>query len=159
VINAQRECRGPVQWTKTFPIETSTSNLSAKRRSNAESLPVKKVWRNCSRLEDVMAMLRKPKSQIDLPSGWDEIGEKAAVLEAELQHELPASHELTGQSVQAIAVAVDSDEVLLDLIDQPGKVAAVHLTWSRHPEQTPWPLTVIFASLEEWRRSMQSPDS
>jgi hypothetical protein len=107
-------------------------------------------------LDEVMEMLHKPKPQIDLPPGWDVVGEKAAVLEAELQRELPASPELAGHRFKAIAVAVNSDDVLLDLIDQPENVAVVHLTWSRHPQQTPWPSTVVFESFEDWRRSLQS---
>jgi hypothetical protein len=65
---------------------------------------------------------------------------------------------LFGKAVQAILVSTASDDVLFDVLDEDGKVAEVHLTWSRHPEVFPWPATIVFDSLDDWVQGKSSND-
>ena len=77
-------------------------------------------------------------------------------LQAELHLELCPSHQLYGSSVVAVARRHDQDDVLFGLAD--GRVAEVHLTWSRKPERDPrWPRTIIFASAADWSTRQMRP--
>ena len=75
-------------------------------------------------------------------------------LEGELRREICDAHVLAGELVTLLARRGDMDEALYLLTG--GRVAEVHLTWSRLREADPrWPTTVIYASVEEWaERSM-----
>jgi len=74
--------------------------------------------------------------------------EQEAML-AELRVELCPSHVLYGLSAVALARRHDQDDVLFELGD--GRIAEVHLTWSRKSERDPrWPRTTIFASAADW---------
>jgi hypothetical protein len=73
-----------------------------------------------------------------------------------LHSELCASHPLFGLCVTAFARRRDQDDVLFALAD--GRVAEVHLTWSRKPERDPrWPRTTIFASACVWAEEQMRP--
>lgn len=78
--------------------------------------------------------------------------------EAQLSRELPPGHVLTGIPVQALAREDGSDDVLFDLLDGTGRVAVVHLTFSKNisPE---WPRTEIFRSQQEWAAARMQRDA
>jgi len=77
-------------------------------------------------------------------------------MQSELYSELSASHPLFGLSAVAIGRRYDQDDVLFELAD--GRVAEVHLTWSRKPEPDPrWPQTSIFASAAVWAEERMRP--
>ncbi|MCE3290735.1 MAG: hypothetical protein K0R83_2747 [Caulobacter sp.] len=72
-----------------------------------------------------------------------------AGLARELTTEVGPNHVLFGQTPEAIARRIDTDDVLFRLSD--GRVAEVHLTWSQSQESdTFFPATTLYASLEEW---------
>ena len=82
--------------------------------------------------------------------------EMAAALEAQLRREISPRHLLAAETVRAIARRQDMDTVLFAL--DGGRVAEVHLTWSRCTEIDPrWPGCAIFGSLEEWQRTSMAP--
>lgn len=75
----------------------------------------------------------------------------ATTFEEVLKREVGPGHPLYGIPVQAIAKSESNDDMLYRLLDGTGRVAEVHLTWTRSPpERPPWPVTAIFASLDEW---------
>ena len=79
-----------------------------------------------------------------------------AGLERQLRLEVSRGHILHGAEVELIARRSDTDDALFALGD--GRVAEVHMTWSRLPERdTRWPVTAVFASLEEWARESMVP--
>ena len=75
-------------------------------------------------------------------------GAQADVLARELLRELPPVHELSGQKWSVIAKAIPQGEIVLELDDD--RVALVHLTWSKGPEQAPYPLTTFVSSQSEF---------
>jgi hypothetical protein len=85
--------------------------------------------------------------------------EDAAVrtgLERQLSREISPRHALFGQSARLIARRSDTDDALFAL--QEGRVAEVHLTWSKQAECDPrWPVTGIFESLKAWARESMIP--
>ncbi|ADB15836.1 hypothetical protein Psta_1154 [Pirellula staleyi DSM 6068] len=85
---------------------------------------------------------------------WHPVGEDSGQvggMEQELKRELSADHPLFGLPVKALARRQDCDDVLFALQDGTGRVAVVHLTWTRNPpERPPWPHTTLFPSLENW---------
>jgi hypothetical protein len=77
-------------------------------------------------------------------------------IQAELYVELCPAHQLHGASIVALARRVDQDDILVGLTD--GRVAEVHLTWSRKPERGPcWPRTIVFASAADWSEARMRP--
>lgn len=44
----------------------------------------------------------------------------------------------------------NGDDALFEILDGTGRVADVHLTWSKGTERLPWPITTIYASITEW---------
>lgn len=89
---------------------------------------------------------------------WTPIEQPEAreAMQSELCSELCPSHPLFGLSVVALARRHDQDGVLFELAD--GRVAEVHLTWSRQPETDPrWPRTTIFASAAIWAEQRMKP--
>jgi len=44
----------------------------------------------------------------------------------------------------------NGDDALFEILDGTGRVADVHLTWSREAERFPWPITTIYRSFKEW---------
>src|SRR6476646_6787246 len=71
-------------------------------------------------------------------------------LEEQLRREISERHVLFGEIAQLVARRDDTDDALFAL--PTGRVAEVHLTWSKRPEQDPrWPATAIFNSMDEWR--------
>lgn len=83
-------------------------------------------------------------------------GDTRAALERQLRVELSPRHALHGEAVRLIARRVDTDDALFALDD--GRIAEVHMTWRRGPEEDPrWPATAIFASLDEWAEMSMRP--
>src|SRR5262245_44848403 len=75
----------------------------------------------------------------------------AAPLEDALAREVGPGHTLYGVPVETIDKHVACDDVLFHLLDGSGRVAVVHLTWTRtSPERPPCPNTRLFPSLEAW---------
>lgn len=74
----------------------------------------------------------------------------------ELYKEICAGHVLYGVKVKAVALRVDRDDVLFELVDQKCPLAVVHLTWRK--ETTPaWPSAKLFESWERWVRDEMIP--
>jgi len=91
-----------------------------------------------------------------LPQGWTPVTDAAAAtLLSELRREMPATHQLRGQDVQAIARRDHRDDVLFRSPSEGGPVFWVHLTWSVESDPK-WPWTVVYESLgdflERWPR-------
>jgi hypothetical protein len=81
--------------------------------------------------------------------------EPAAAFLHELQLELASAHPLHGRKLTVIAHSRAADDVLFRIDD--GGVADVHLTWSGHVEQPPWPGHQVYASIEEWVQQVMIP--
>lgn len=75
----------------------------------------------------------------------------------QLQTELPPGHILFGVPVRVLARG-NGDDVLFQLQDGTGRVADVHLTWSKSQERLPWPGTKVFQSLQEWSERIMVPE-
>ncbi len=85
----------------------------------------------------------------ELLSPWVVVREEEQALSMELNREADAGHPLHDVRARALARRGDKDDVLFQLED--GRLAVVHLTWSRRPEPAPsWPATTIFATVDEW---------
>jgi hypothetical protein len=90
------------------------------------------------------------------PWGSTEDSHVRAGLEAQLALELGPRHVLYGIRCRLIARRDFTDDALFSLPD--GKIAEVHMTWSKQMETDPrWPGTAVFASLEEWARERMIP--
>ena len=78
-------------------------------------------------------------------------------LEKELELELAPGHPLWGSSSRTVlAKRNDQDDVLVAFDN--GKIAEVHLTWSRQKERDPrWPRAIVFSSFDEWRSKSMVP--
>lgn len=72
--------------------------------------------------------------------------EEAEQLRSELQRELSPGHVLHGLDPRVVARALPQDEVMVETSD--GRVALVHMTWTRRPESAPWPTTKFLESAE-----------
>jgi hypothetical protein len=75
----------------------------------------------------------------------------------QLQIEVPPGHALFGVPVILLARG-NGDDALFELLDGSGRVANVHLTWSKSQERLPWPGTDIFSSLDEWIEKVMVPE-
>ena len=94
---------------------------------------------------------------------WHAVGDLgpdfAAMFEEVLRREVGRGHPLYGVPAEAIGKRDGTDDVLFRLLDGSGRVAEVHLTWTRNPpERPPWPGTAIFASFDEWAEESMRPD-
>lgn len=85
--------------------------------------------------------------------------EFAAMFEEVLRREVAPGHPLHGVPAEAVGKRDPSDDVLFRLLDGSGRVAVVHLTWTRSPpERPPWPGTLLFDSAEAWAEEYMRPD-
>jgi hypothetical protein len=85
----------------------------------------------------------------DMPVGWVLLDPRGAELAAaELSRELPSSHVLHGVPAQAVARRLGADDYLFEL--DRGRVAKVHLTYTRRETVSSWPPAVIFETLGKW---------
>jgi hypothetical protein len=79
---------------------------------------------------------------------WYAIANSEAI-ERQLRSELPRDHILAGVPVSAVAQRQDRDDVLFSLDDGSGRMAVVHLTYSKNIDSR-WPSTQVYASLTAW---------
>lgn len=91
------------------------------------------------------------------PAGWRAPAPaEAAALESELRRELGAGHVLADRKSRVIARRDDRDDILIELPDEPGRVAVVHLTYRGTREPNPiWPETRFHESIVAWRKAEQ----
>jgi hypothetical protein len=77
-------------------------------------------------------------------------------LAKELEREVNRGHPLWGSSPRTVlAKRNDQDDILVSFDN--GRIAEVHLTWTRKKELHGWPRTVIFNSLDDWRVQSMIP--
>ena len=82
------------------------------------------------------------------------------MLNSQLQRELPSGHVLVAVKTRAVAMAINRDDVLFELIDHVHPLAVVHLTWSQKAQlDARWPTTHFFANWDDWVRERLIPDS
>lgn len=75
----------------------------------------------------------------------------------QLARELSRGHELYKLPVRIIARG-NGDDALFEILDGSGRVAQVHLTWSKRRQRLPWPITSVYPSLAVWREEVMVPD-
>jgi len=75
----------------------------------------------------------------------------------QLESEVPPGHVLYKTPVKLIARG-NGDDALFEILDGTGRVAGVHLTWSRRQQRLPWPVATIYANLEEWMEKVMLPE-
>src|ERR1700761_3179787 len=73
----------------------------------------------------------------------------ASTLERQLAIEVPPGHILFGVQVKLIARG-NGDDAMFELMEGSGRVAGVHLAWSKSTERLPFPGAAVYGSLEEW---------
>ncbi len=87
-----------------------------------------------------------------------QMGEQVAQgWQRQLQIEVPPGHVLYGVPVKLLARG-NGDDALFELMDGSGRVANVHLTWSKSQERLPWPETDIHSSLQDWVEKVMIPE-
>jgi len=82
--------------------------------------------------------------------------DRAEAFLREVQTELSPGHPLYGAQLRAIGASRLADDVLFWLDN--GRVADVHLTWSRVAERNPWPSHRIYENFNEWAKEVMIPD-
>lgn len=75
----------------------------------------------------------------------------------QLARETTRGHALYGVPARLIGRG-NGDDALFALEDGTGRVAQVHRVW-QGKQCPPWPGTIIFASLEEWRVKSMLPEN
>jgi hypothetical protein len=90
------------------------------------------------------------------PTG-DNVAEEQA-LEWRLFMEVGPGHPLFGIRAKLIGRHDGSDDALFRLMDGSARVAVVHLTWIGRQEEPPFPLTDLYASLDDWAIRRMRPD-
>jgi hypothetical protein len=80
-------------------------------------------------------------------------------LAQELHREMGAQHVLSGVCVGAVGKRQDCDDVLFEMLDGTGRLAVVHLTYSKGRERDPlWPSAEIFRDWEDFVLRRMQPD-
>jgi hypothetical protein len=87
---------------------------------------------------------------------WESVG-VGEELVAELQRELSPKHTLYGCRVDAIARRRDNDNVLFHVLEEPPRLAVVHLTWAEEPDPR-WPWTLLYDDMTDWTNRCMIPD-
>jgi hypothetical protein len=75
----------------------------------------------------------------------------------QLEREVPLGHCMYDLPVRLIARG-NGDDALFQILNGTGRVADVHLTWSKSQERLPWPGTTIYSSIEEWAEKVMVPE-
>ena len=99
---------------------------------------------------------------MEWPAPWLPIAGGSSLAEglvAELGRELAPGHPLTGIPVVAAGRHGENDDALFRLLDGTDRVAVVHLTWSGHVEQPPWPVASLFEGFDDWAGRSAEIDS
>jgi hypothetical protein len=87
---------------------------------------------------------------------WYEASDRERkMLEEEARREIHPNHVLWRIPLSLLARRRDQDEALFLLPD--GRVAQVHLTWTRRREVSICPTTDVYGSLEEWVEQEMKP--
>lgn len=77
----------------------------------------------------------------------------------ELYREVSQHHVLFDVKVLGIARRQDCDDALFELLDGSGRLAVVHLTFSRNRELDPrWPKTRIFSGWDDFVENCMKED-
>ncbi|MAX27264.1 MAG: hypothetical protein CMJ19_22435 [Phycisphaeraceae bacterium] len=76
----------------------------------------------------------------------------------QLEREVGPGHVLYHVPVRLIARHDASDDCLFELLDGSGRIAIVHLTWSRTQERLPWPETIICDDLQTFVTDHMLPE-
>ncbi|MFG0249886.1 MAG: hypothetical protein ACF8OB_13440 [Phycisphaeraceae bacterium JB051] len=76
----------------------------------------------------------------------------------QLEREVGPGHVLYHVPVRIIARHNASDDCLFELLDGSGRVAIVHLTWSRTQERLPWPETIVCDDLQTFVTEHMLPE-
>jgi len=66
----------------------------------------------------------------------------------QLEREVPPGHLMYELPVKLIARG--NGDALFEILDGTGRIADVHLTWSKSEDRLPWPITTLYPSLTEW---------
>ena len=64
----------------------------------------------------------------------------------QLDVEVPPGHPMYGLPTKLMARG-EGDDALFGILDGSGRVAVVHLTWTKGQERLPWPVTEIYQSI------------
>lgn len=75
----------------------------------------------------------------------------------QLRLEVQAGHVIFGLPARIIGRG-NGDDALFEILDGTGRVAVVHLVWSKGPQVPPWPSTTIFASLQAFVDDCMRPE-
>ncbi|WP_146002127.1 hypothetical protein [Cupriavidus pauculus] len=75
----------------------------------------------------------------------------------QLALEVPPGHELFELPARLIGRGL-GDDALFEILDGSGRVAVVHLTWSKSRERLPWPITVFYTDMENWIETCMLPE-
>lgn len=70
-------------------------------------------------------------------------------IERQLVREVPPGHPIYQIPARLVGRG-NGDDALFELLDGSGRVADVHLTWSKSQERLPWPITTVYANLQQW---------
>jgi len=85
---------------------------------------------------------------------------QVARMALQLSRELAPGHPLYGLPVRTLARRQDCDVVLFAIEDGSGRVAVVHLAWTRSPpERPPCPRAVLYPSLPAWAAERMRADT
>lgn len=98
-------------------------------------------------------------TNIDILPPWkiiDGLGNRSALLSAQLETELPQMHVLHGLKVIAVAARIDRDDVLFEVVGSETPLAVVHMT-GRKETDSHWPSTKLFRGLEHWVQEDMEP--
>ena len=75
----------------------------------------------------------------------------------ELRREMPPGHALQNSDVTIVARRNDRDDFLYSINDGTGRMAEVHLTWSKSSETNQVsPRTMIYENIESWLETMRA---
>lgn len=78
--------------------------------------------------------------------------------EGQLRLEVGPDHKLFDIPARLIGRHGGSDDTLFELLDGSGRVAVVHLTWSKCREDKPWPRHWIYENVEDFAKRHMRPD-
>ena len=75
----------------------------------------------------------------------------------ELQLEVARGHAMFGLPTRLVGRG-QGDDALFEFLDGSGRVAVVHLTWTKTKEAPPWPGTTVYSSMQEWAQKCMLPE-
>lgn len=75
----------------------------------------------------------------------------------QLALEISPGHEMFELPIRLIGRGL-GDDALFEILDGSGRVAVVHLTWSKPRERLPRPITVFYTGMENWIETCMLPE-